>query len=233
MSAELPLARNFYMIRHAETDDNKNKVVSGKVSKTVLTDKGGLQAIAVRELLEQVRPRISHIVTSEMHRTIDTAKIISDCDALCHIPRSKDSGINERNYGAAEGMSDKQRDAIKKAGKKIEGEEPKDVLRARTIGAIAKNLHNNKGTHLFVTHGGNIRRVLEHTLGEDVAKREYVTNCTLYEFVAPQEKGEGWKVNVLELDDNKEIKRHNFGERTSQVSRLVSHRNEREIGNIL
>ncbi len=233
MSVELPHGRNFYMIRHAETEDNQNKVVSGKASETVLTDEGRRQAMEARQLLEKVEPPIDRIITSEMHRAIDTARLISDSDALRHVPHSKDSGINERNYGAAEGMSDKERDNIKKAGKKIEGEEPKDILSARTIGAIAEKLHGHNGVPLFVTHGGNIRRVLEHTLGENVAKREYVTNCTLYEFVAPQEKGEGWKVNVLELDDNKEIKRHNFGERTSKVSRLFSGRNEREIGNIL
>ncbi len=233
MSVELPHGRNFYMIRHAETEDNHNKVVSGKASETVLTDEGRRQAAEAQQVLAQVRPAISRIVTSEMHRAIDTAKLISDSDALRHVPHHKNSGINERNYGEAEGMSDKERDKIKKRGEKIEGEEPKDVLSARTIGAIVKELGNHSGTPLFVTHGGNIRRVLEHTLGENVAKREYVTNCTLYEFVAPKEKGEGWKVNVLELDDNKEIKRHNFGERTSKVSRLVSGRNEREIGNIL
>jgi len=230
VSKELPYGRNFYMIRHAETEDNQNKVVSGKASETVLTDEGRRQAIEVRQLLTKIELPIDRIITSEMHRVVDTAKLISDSDALRHVPHIKDSGINERNYGAAEGMSDKERDKIKKSGKKIEGEEPKDILSTRTIKAIAKELRNYSGIPLFVTHGGNIRRVLENTLGDNVAKREYITNCTLYEFIAPKEKGEDWKVNVLELDDNKEIKRHNFGEKTSKVGRLVSVRNERQIG---
>ncbi len=230
MSKQLPHGRRFYMIRHAETEDNKNKVVSGKASETVLTDEGRRQATEARQLLAKIEPPIDRIITSEMHRVLDTARLISDSDALRHVPHRKDSGINERNYGEAEGKSDKERDKIKKTDKKIEGEEPKDVLSARTIGAIAKELHNHNSVPLFVTHGGNIRRVLEHTLGENVAKREYVTNCTLYEFIAPKEKGEDWKVNVLELDDNKEIKRHNFGEKASKVNRLVGIRSERQVG---
>jgi broad specificity phosphatase PhoE len=221
------------MIRHAETEDNKNKVVSGSASTTILTEEGRRQAIDMQLLLTQMEPPINRVVTSEMHRTKDTAKLLCDCDSMRHLPHSQDKGINERNYGVAEGMSDKDREKLKAAnGGTIAGQESKDALRARTVYAIVKNLQKD-GVPLFVTHGGNIKRVLEHTLGKNTAERELVTNCTLYEFVAPQEKGEGWKVNVLELDDNKEIKRHNFGERTSKVSRLVSGRNEREIGNIL
>lgn len=235
MSAELPLARNFYMIRHAETEDNKNKVVSGSASETVLTDEGRRQAMETRQLLEKVEPPIDSIITSEKSRTVDTAKLISDSDALRHVPHSIDGGISERNYGAAEKMPDEERAKIKKSGKKIEGEESKESLRVRTVGAIAKSLCNHDGIPLFVSHGGNIKRVLEHILGENTAERERLTNCTLYEFVAPKEKGDGWKVNVLELDNNKEITRRHFGEKTSIVHRLGSRSSskESEIGNTL
>ncbi len=235
MSAELPLARNFYMIRHAETEDNKNKVVSGSASETVLTDEGRRQAIEAQQLITQIEPPINRVITSEMHRTKDTAKLLCDCDGMRHLPHSYDSGINERAYGAAEGMSDKKHDEIKKSGKLIEGKESREALRVRTIGAIAKNLRNHDGIPLFVTHGGNIKRVLEHILGENTAERERLTNCTLYEFVAPKEKGDSWKVSVLELNDNKEITSRPFGQKTSMVNRLCSGSSNREseIGNIL
>lgn len=228
MSTELPYGRNFWMARHTETYDNRDGVVSGGASKTIITEEGKGKAISSQNILNQIDPPINRIVTSEMQRTKDTAKFLTDNDSLRHLPHSTHSGINERHYGEAEGMSDAKRANIKKSGKKIEGEEPKDAQAARTIGAIAENLREHDGVPLFVTHGGNIRRVLEHTLGENVAKREYVTNCTFYEFIAPKEKGEGWKVNVLEMDDNNKVKRHSFGETQSKVSRLV--RDERQIG---
>jgi uncharacterized phosphatase len=233
VSTELPYGRDFRMVRHAETEDNKNGVVSGKISKTTLTEEGKRQAVKAQEIIIKLDPPVSQIITSEMQRTIDTAKLLSDNDSLRHLLHSTHSGINERHYGKAEGMSDIERDKIKKSGGKIEGEEPKDIQRNRTIMAIAESLKRYDGAPLFVTHGGNIRRVLEATLGENVARREHATNCTIYEFISPKGKGERWKVNVLELDSNKDIYRRPFGEGKSQAGRLTTRRNEVHIGNTL
>ena len=107
-----------------------------------------------------------------------------------------------------------QRKELKKKAGVIEGEEPKEQLQFRTVHAVLNNLRQKAGIPLFITHGGNIRRLLEYALGkkhvEEIA--EYVTNCTLYEFIAPHKDGERWQVNVLTLGGNKEINRRHFGE---------------------
>lgn len=222
MSTELPYGRDFYLARHAETDDNKNKVVS--TAQAMLTENGKAQAIKAQNILAQI-PSVNRIVTSQMPRAIETGGILN---ALRNLPSSKYNEINERDYGEAKGMPDEKRREIKVKCDEIAGEESKDAQRVRTIGAIVENLKMHDGIPLFVTHGGNIKRVMEHVLGENVANSEYVTNCTIYEFIAPKGKGEGWKVNVLGLDSNKDIIRRPFGE--SKIGRFASPRNERSIG---
>lgn len=205
----LPLGRNFYMMRHAQSEDNANKVVSGSGRATNLTEEGRRQAVEVRELLVQIP--INRVVTSEMQRSIDTAKLACD-----HLPCSQDSGLNERAYGAAEGMSDRQRQKLLTVSGGIAGEESKDDLRIRTIEVIAKDLGGRDGIPLFITHGGNIRRVLAEIFGgEDAIKKkgDFAANCGLYEFIAAKIDGEKWEVNILTLGDNKEINRRAFGER--------------------
>lgn len=212
MSNKLPPGRNFYVMRHAETEDNVNKVVSGSASVTMLTEEGRRQAIGMQQILVQLAPPVDRVVTSEMRRAIDTAELACDYGALRHLPHSRDRGLNERAYGVAEGMPDENREKIKIAGGVISGQESKEDLCIRTVGAIIRNLGDG-GIPLFITHGGNIRRVLEEVLGKDRVEKngEYITNCTLCEFLAPENLGGDWKVNILELSEHKEIKRRRFG----------------------
>lgn len=218
MSIELPLEKDFYMLRHAQTEDNVNKLVSGSGSSTKLTETGKKQALEVQELLCKLDPAtdpvIGRIVTSEMQRTKDTAALIRSCKTLEHLPVNVDSGLNERAYGKAEGMGDKQRNELKKSGAVIEGEESKEDVAKRTLQAIIRNLEGKSGVPLFISHGGNIKRVVENVLGVNFVDKtsEYITNCTLYEFLAARIKGQAGKVNVISLGENKKLHRRAFGD---------------------
>jgi probable phosphoglycerate mutase len=215
---ELPLGKDFYMLRHAQTEDNVNKLVSGSGSSTNLTETGKKQALEMQQLICKLDPKsdpaIDRIITSEMQRTKDTASIICGCKTLEKLPISVDSGLNERSYGKAEGMSDKERSELKKSGAVIEGEESKEDVAKRTLQAIIRNLESGSGVPLFISHGGNIRRVVEAVLGVDFVEKtsEYITNCTLYEFIAAKIKGQMGKVNIISLGENKKIHRRAFGE---------------------
>ncbi len=215
----MPLGKDFYMLRHAQTEDNVNKLVSGSGSSTKLTETGKKQALAVREILCRLDPDkdpvINRIVTSEMQRAKDTAAIICGCKTLECLPVGVDSGLNERAYGTAEGMSDKDRNELKKNGVAIEGEESKQDVAMRTLQAVIRNLGGASGVPLFISHGGNIRRVVENVLGEIFVDKtqEYITNCTLYEFISARIKGQPGNVNVITLGENKKIHRRVFGDK--------------------
>ena len=218
MSIELPLGKDFYMLRHAQTEDNVNKLVSGSTSSTNLTEVGKKQALEMQELLCKLDPRtdpeIGRIITSEMQRTKDTASIICACKTLEKLPVSIDSGLNERAYGTAEGMGDKERNELKKSGAIIEGEESKEDVAKRSLQAVIRNLEGKSNVPLFISHGGNIRRVVEAVLGVDFVEKtsEYITNCTLYEFIAARISGQAGRVNVISLGENKKIHRRAFGD---------------------
>ncbi len=196
MSLTFPHGRNFYMLRHAETEDNKNKVVSGKGSDTMLTTEGRRQAQLMQPVLAGIMPAISYVVTSEMRRTIETAKLICDCSSLRDLPHFVESGINERAYGAAEGMADVERSRILNSGGVIEGEESKESLRMRTVLAIANHLEIRDGVPLFITHGGNIRRMLELASAKGTDK-EKIANCGLYEFITPGSENGRWQLKKM------------------------------------
>ncbi len=219
MSTELPLGKDFYMLRHAQTEDNVNKLVSGSASSTNLTEEGKKQALDVQHIICNLVPGtdlvINRVITSEMQRTKDTARLICGCKTLEHLNISSDSGLNERAYGAAEGMQDKERNELKKSGALIAGEESKESVSRRTLQAIVRNLEGRNGVPLFISHGGNIRRVIENILGVDFVDKtsEYIANCTLYEFLSAGIQGQAGKVNVISLGENKKIHRRVFGDK--------------------
>jgi broad specificity phosphatase PhoE len=210
---EFPPGKVFYVMRHAETVDNEKGQVSGSASVTTLTDKGKEQASSMQQVLSRLAPPVGRIVTSEMQRAKDTAELACNSGLLKNLPRNVDAGINERNYGDGEGMSDKERKAFMAGGGKINGEEDKQSQALRVTAAIKRNLGED-GVPLFITHGGNMLRMMEVAFGGTKASAEAVrknvsrpANCSLYEFVTPGEKGGKWQLNEITLDQNQEIQR--------------------------
>lgn len=234
MREEFPVGRNFYMVRHGQTVDNVKNIVSGYASDTKLTELGKQQAIALQDVVSKLDPPVTKVITSEMSRTIKTAELICKASALRKLPITQDIGINERIYGEAEGMLEKDRMALKKKNGSIPGEELKEVLRVRTIRAVAETLKDKKAVPLFVTHGGNIRRIIENTLGIDISFQS-IPNCSLFEFIAPKEKGDKWKVNVVGLGDNKQLTRQPFAEikPIARAMRSIRSSAPRELGKSL
>ncbi|MEQ1789800.1 MAG: histidine phosphatase family protein [Rickettsiales bacterium] len=216
MSSDFLLGKTFYVMRHAETDDNLKKIASGSGREAQLTENGKGQAISAGDIVEKLENKITNVVTSAMQRTQETGKIVCDRDSLRHIPHSVDKGINERVYGAMEGFSEKRRREFKKVGGVVDGEESKENLRERTVGAIKQNLEDGK-TPLFVTHGGNVLRMVGEALGGErvidaIKKKGRVAgNCALYEFITPAKNGEKWQVNLLTLDKDKQVERSPVG----------------------
>ncbi len=88
-----------YLIRHGETDYNEQRRIQGRAP-AVLTRKGIQQAIEIAEKLEIEKPSI--ILTSEMLRAIQTAKIISEKHHIEMIPVLE---LNARDFGDLTGIS--------------------------------------------------------------------------------------------------------------------------------
>ena len=68
-----------YLVRHGETEDNVRQIMQGQ-TQGALTEHGREQAMEVRELMRG-RP-IDAVVSSDLKRSVDTARIIAEPHGL-------------------------------------------------------------------------------------------------------------------------------------------------------
>ena len=90
---------NLYVVRHGQTDWNKEGILLGNTDKE-LNEKGQEQAFQLKKELKRIK--FDCVITSPLDRTKETAKIITDRnDIIEHI------NLKERNYGELEGTKPK------------------------------------------------------------------------------------------------------------------------------
>ena len=86
-----------YLVRHGETIDNVNQIMQGQ-TQGQLTDNGILQAKEVRDLMAM--EDITAIISSDLKRSIDTARIIAEPH---HLEVIQTPMIRERDWGSFTG----------------------------------------------------------------------------------------------------------------------------------
>jgi len=86
-----------YLVRHGETIDNVNQIMQGQ-TQGQLTDNGILQAKDVRD--QMASERFTAIISSDLRRSVDTARIIAEPHHLevIQIPL-----LRERDWGSFTG----------------------------------------------------------------------------------------------------------------------------------
>ncbi len=186
------------LVRHGQSVWNLQNRFTGWVD-VPLTEKGKEEAYKAGELLKDIRFSVAY--TSDLTRAQETLRIILETIGLL-IPVIKDKALNERHYGALQGLN-KDR-AREKWGKEIvhlwrrsydipppEGESLKDTA-ARTIPflerAIMGDILDGRDV-LVVAHGNSLRSIvmyLEKLSPEEIIKVEIPTGTPI----------------VYELDEN-------------------------------
>lgn len=91
--------KNLYVIRHGETDWNKNLKFQGQTD-VKLNDTGREQALALKPMLQQLQ--VESVYASSLARAYETAEIATQ-DLKLSI--QKDERLRETNIGAAEGLT--------------------------------------------------------------------------------------------------------------------------------
>jgi 2,3-bisphosphoglycerate-dependent phosphoglycerate mutase len=195
------------LVRHGQSIWNLQNRFTGWID-VPLTEKGKEEAYKAGELLKDIRFEVAY--TSMLTRAQETLRIILETIGLL-IPVIKDEALNERHYGALQGLN-KDR-AREKWGKEIvhlwrrsfdipppEGESLKDTA-ARTIPflerAIMGDILDGRNV-LVVAHGNSLRSIvmfLENLGPDEIIKVEIPTGTPIVYDI--DEKG-----NVL----NKEIR---------------------------
>lgn len=91
--------KNIYVIRHGETDWNKDRRFQGQTD-VKLNDVGREQATRLRQIIQQLQ--IESVYTSSLSRAFETAELAT---ADLKLSIQKDDRLRETNIGDAEGLT--------------------------------------------------------------------------------------------------------------------------------
>jgi probable phosphoglycerate mutase len=171
------------LARHGETDWNRQGRFQGWADPP-LNDAGRAQA---RELAERLRDTpFDAVYSSDLRRAHETADIVA---APHDVPVMIDPGLREIDVGSWSGLTRREIEARFPGADHHDGESREDHL-ARVLAAVERIARAHVGERiLIVSHGGSLRALRRHAIGEPVHPME---NCGVYElhfrdeqFVAP------------------------------------------------
>ncbi|WP_291379230.1 histidine phosphatase family protein [Demequina sp.] len=170
--------RRLILVRHGETDWNAAHRLQGAAD-IPLNDTGRAQARATAPLLAQLAP-VTRIVSSDLSRARDTARIIADTMGAEVVT---DPRLRERCYGVWEGMEESVRRSEhgeehtrweRGLEPRVEGYEGHAAVAERALAAVAEHAHAD-GTHMLVAHGSTIRVLMCALLGLELGSRSIGT----------------------------------------------------------
>ncbi|PWU17880.1 MAG: hypothetical protein C5B49_08165 [Bdellovibrio sp.] len=191
-----PPMRTFYLIRHGETDWNRQEIMQGHTN-IPLNETGLAQARRLSSLVLSLG--VDMAISSDLDRAHQTALA-----ALPFLEVAKDPRLREIHLGEAEGVPRGELEArfgaelMKKwyfseaaaaAAEEVRlpGGESHSEARVRLHRCIVEWVNKYPGQRLaFVTHGMIMRLLAQHTTGQ--FRPEYrAPNCSVFEFCIERE----------------------------------------------
>jgi probable phosphoglycerate mutase len=166
----------FALVRHGETDWNRERRIQGSTD-IPLNDTGREQARATGALLAS--RRWTALVSSPLSRAAETARLIGEHVGLGE--PELEPRLVERDYGAAEGLTGSEIDALYPDGADVPGREPREAVAVRAVEALHDLAVRHPGEAVIVVaHGGVIRSVLESVAPG--RHRGMITNGSVHSF---------------------------------------------------
>lgn len=166
-----------YLVRHGETDWNRAHRIQGSTD-IPLNDTGRGQATTTGRLL--AGRQWDAIVASPLSRAFETASLIAREVGLGE--PEIEAAIVERNYGAAEGMTGFEIDALYPDGADVPGRESREDVVARALPALIAIADRHPGQAVIVvSHGGVIRSVL-NAVQPGTSANELIRNGSVHSF---------------------------------------------------
>ena len=190
------ILKTLYIVRHGQTDLNKQGIVQGRGRDTDLNDEGRKQANLFYQAYKSVP--FDKIYISELKRTQQSIQQFIDLG----IPYEKLSGLDELAWGIYEGQSSTpatkaaflqiMRDWVDgKLDSKFENGESPNEVRSRQIEALATIMsHTEEETVLICMHGRAMRLFLCLLQGQPLTQMETYPhqNLVLYKVTYDGEK---------------------------------------------
>nr|WP_314265208.1 2,3-diphosphoglycerate-dependent phosphoglycerate mutase GpmB [uncultured Moellerella sp.] len=175
-----------YLVRHGETEWNVARRIQGQ-SDSPLTETGKLQA---RQVAERVKSAgITHIITSDMGRTRETAQIIANtcgCEVI-HEPRLRELNmgiLEKRKIDTLTPEEEQWRKSLVDGtpdGRIPQGESMEEIS-SRMFAALESCRNLPEGSRpLLVSHGIALSALLSRILGVPASsgRRLRLRNCSL------------------------------------------------------
>ena len=197
-----PVGTRFILVRHGETDWNKEKRFQGHTD-IALNAHGLQQAQRVRLCFEQYDKLYQHCVSSDLDRAHTTARTIHGNKTPAIV---LNQGLRERDYGHLSGMTgDEMHEKSPQEFASLRSRVPNAPLLGgesltqfyhRVVSEFEQIAREQQGhTTLLVAHGGVLDCIYRHCTGEPLEKQRdwQLPNCAL---------------NVVEIDPqgNKSVK---------------------------
>ena len=172
-----------YLVRHGETDWNRAGLIQGSTD-IPLNELGREQASASGRLFAGGHHgrRWHGIYSSPLTRALDTGKIIAAELGIAHVQPL--AALVERNYGDAEGFTNREVARRYPGATEVPGRETRDAVAARVLPALMALGRRHIGEAIIVTtHGGVIRTLLDHLAPDDHAHRgSAIANGSVHSF---------------------------------------------------
>lgn len=179
-----------YLIRHGETDWNRQRRVQGRTD-IPLNEMGREQARRAGDLL--ARRTWTAVYSSPLSRARETAELIAARVGLEAVVALDE--LMERDYGAAEGLTDREIEERYPGGLRAPGQETREEVGARIVAALDRIAREHPGGRvLVVSHGGAIRSVLNAVDPE--TRHPAITNASVHSFRHTEEG-----IHLVAFDD--------------------------------
>lgn len=187
MAVEHPETSDLVLVRHGQSSWNELRLIQGQNDAAQLTATGREQAR--RAALELRVQHFGRIVTSDLARALQTARIIAD---VLEIEVELDADLRERSYGVAEGgsidvitpaMVGVEDGRVTNVEVSPEGGESLRALRERAGRFVRTSLERWPNERLLVvSHGGTIRALRSYCAGTPLQGTLWgaVANCTVW-----------------------------------------------------
>lgn len=162
------------LARHGETDWNRNGIWQGH-GDPPLNARGRQQADELARRVATVS--LAAIHASDLRRAHETAEIVGESVGVPVVP---DPGLREIDVGSWTGLTRQQIEERFPGAEWCDDGERREAFHARAVATVERIATLYDGSNvLLVTHGGVVRALQRHALGEP---RPVLANCELCRF---------------------------------------------------
>jgi probable phosphoglycerate mutase len=204
-----PVLKTLYIVRHGETDLNRQGIVQGRGKDTDLNDEGRRQAGLFFEVYKEVP--FNKIYISKLKRTQQSIQQFIDLG----IPYEKLAGLDELAWGVLEGQPSTPANRAMflklirhwldgRLDEKFEGGESPNDVKARQLEAMETIMsHPEEKTVLVCMHGRAMRLLMCLLLGKPLTEMESFPhqNLVLYKVT-----WDGSKYEIVDFNNAKHLK---------------------------